>query len=175
VRPDDDEFMGFVVARYAQLVRSAVLFGCRRQDAEDAVQETLVRCYGAWGRVSAADDRDAYVYRVLVNGITRGWRRKWRAETPYRDVPEPPPAADPAGDLSLSQSVRASLERLRPEHRQVLVLRYFADLREAQIASVLGIAPGTVKSRAARAIAALSEDPSLTELIPRTPRRTDDP
>jgi RNA polymerase sigma factor (sigma-70 family) len=90
-------------------------------------------------------------------------------------VPEPPPAADPAGDLSLSQSVRASLERLRPEHRQVLVLRYFADLREAQIASVLGIAPGTVKSRAARAIAALSEDPSLTELIPRTPRRTDDP
>lgn len=51
------------------------------------------------------------------------------------------------------------------EQRQVLVLRYFSDLTEAQIANVLGIARGTVKSRASRAIAALAEDPSLSELI----------
>jgi len=54
---------------------------------------------------------------------------------------------------------------LSPEQRQVLVLRYFADLTESQIATVLGIAPGTVKSRASRAIAALSEDTSLNDLI----------
>ena len=75
---------------------------------------------------------------------------------------------DPATTVSLSHSIRAALARLGPERRQVLVLRYFADLTEAQIATVLGIAPGTVKSRAARAIAALSEDESLGDLIART-------
>jgi RNA polymerase sigma-70 factor (sigma-E family) len=168
VTPADDDYQRFVVARYAHLVRAAVLFGCGRQDAEDAVQETLVRCYTAWGRVSAAEDRDAYVYRVLVHGIARGWRRKWRGEIPYQDLPEPPPSDDPASVLSLSHSVRTALGRLGLEQRQVLVLRYFADLSEAQIATVLGIAPGTVKSRASRALAALSDDASLDGLIART-------
>jgi len=168
MKPDDDDYLGFVVARYARLVRAAVLLGSSRQDAEDAVQETLIRCYSAWGRVSAADDRDAYVYRMLVNGISRSWRRKWRGEIPYGELPEPPPMGDPAAEVSVSQTVRASLSRLGREHRQILVLRYFADLSEAQIATVLGIAPGTVKSRASRAIAALSEDASLSELVVRT-------
>lgn len=168
MRPDQDDYQAFVDARYARLVRAAILFGCRQQDAEDAVQDALIRCYGAWSRVSAADDRDAYVYRVLVNGITRSRRRRWRGEIPHQDLPEPTPTDDPASAVSLSHSIRASLDRLRPEQRQVLVLRYFADLTEAQIATVLGIAPGTVKSRASRAIAALSEDTSLHDLITRT-------
>jgi RNA polymerase sigma-70 factor (sigma-E family) len=168
VKPDEDDYQAFVDARYARLVRAAILFGCSAQDAEDAVQEALIRCYGAWGRVSTADDRDAYVYRVLVNGITRSRRRRWRGEIPYQELPEPAPTDDPATAVSLSQSIRASLGRLGQEQRQVLVLRYFADLTEAQIATVLGIAPGTVKSRASRAIAALSEDPSLSDLVTRT-------
>jgi len=169
VKPDEDDYRAFVDARYARLVRAAVLFGCRAQDAEDAVQDALIRCYGAWGRVSAADDRDAYVYRVLVNGIARSRRRKWHGEIPFQELPEPPPTDDdPASTVSLSHSIRASLDRLGHEQRQVLVLRYFADLTEAQIATVLGIAPGTVKSRASRAIAALSEDESLGDLIART-------
>ena len=165
---DYDDYRAFVDARYARLVRAAVLFGCREQDAEDAVQDALVRCYASWGRVRAADDRDAYVYRVLVNGITRGWRRRWRGEIPYQELPEPTPSGDPATEVSLSHSIRASLQRLGPEQRQVLVLRYFADLTEAQIATVLGVPPGTVKSRASRAIAALSEDASVRDLIART-------
>ncbi|MCW2772194.1 MAG: sigE [Nocardioides sp.] len=168
MKPDEDDYRAFVDARYARLVRSAILFGCSEHDAEDAVQDALIRCYGAWGRVSAADDRDAYVYRVLVNGITRSRRRKWRGEIPYQELPEPPSTDDPATTVSLSHSIRVSLQRLGHEHRQVLVLRYFADLTESQIATVLGIAPGTVKSRASRAIAALSEDRSMSDLIART-------
>ena len=168
MKPDEDDYRAFVDARYAHLVRAAILFGSGEQDAEDAVQDALIRCYGAWARVSAADDRDAYVYRVLVNGIARSRRRRWHGEIPYQHVPEPPPTDDPASKTSLSHSVRASLERLGHEQRQVLVLRYFADLTEAQIAAVLRIAPGTVKSRASRAIAALSEDESLSDLIART-------
>jgi len=168
VKPDEEDYRAFVDARYARLVRAAILFGSGEQDAEDAVQDALIRCYGAWARVSAADDRDAYVYRVLINGIARSRRRRWHGEIPYQQVPEPPPTDDPATKMSLSHSVRASLERLGHEQRQVLVLRYFADLTEAQIAAVLRIAPGTVKSRASRAIAALSEDESLSDLIART-------
>jgi RNA polymerase sigma-70 factor (sigma-E family) len=162
---DDEEYKGYVVARYRTLVQAAVLFGCRRQDAEDAVQDALIRCYRSWPHVRDARDRDAYVYRVLVNGISRGWRRRWGGETPFEDVPEPAPTDDPAIGVSISQTVRASLLRLSPEQRQVLVLRYFADLSEAQIAHVLGIAQGTVKSRSSRAIAALSADSSLGELV----------
>ncbi|GAA1477103.1 SigE family RNA polymerase sigma factor [Nocardioides aestuarii] len=174
MRPDDDDYRAFVDARYSRLVRAAVLIGCREQDAEDAVQDALVRCYSAWGRVSAADDREAYVYRVLVNGIVRGWRRRWRGEIPHGELPESPSAADPAAAVVVGHSVRAALSRLAPAQRQVLVLRYFADLSEAQIATVLGIAPGTVKSRASRALVALSEDSSLGDLVTQTPRRTND-
>ncbi|MGI8434811.1 MAG: SigE family RNA polymerase sigma factor [Nocardioidaceae bacterium] len=165
MRRDDEEYKGFVVARYRTLVRAAVLFGCSSQDAEDAVQDALIKCYAAWPRVSAANDPDAYVYRVLVNGITRGWRRKWRGEAPHGEVPEPAPVDDPAVAVTVSHTVRAALARLELEQRQVLVLRYFADLTENQIAAILGIAQGTVKSRASRAIASLSTDTSLSELL----------
>jgi RNA polymerase sigma-70 factor (sigma-E family) len=165
MRRDDEEYKGYVVARYRTLVQAAVLFGCRRQDAEDAVQDALIRCYRAWPQVSLARDKDAYVYRVLVNGISRGWRRRWGGETPFEDVPEPDPTDDHAVGVSVSQTVRTSLMRLAPDQRQVLVLRYFADLSEAQIAQVLGVAQGTVKSRSSRAIAALAKDSSLGELV----------
>ena len=161
----DEEYHAFVVSRFRTLIRAAMLFGCSRPDAEDAVQDALIRCYAAWPRVVAADDRDAYVYRVLVNGISRSWRRRWRREVPLPELPERA-LVDPAAGVVLNESVRVALDRLDPGQRQVLVLRYFADLTEAQISQVLGIRPGTVKSRAARAIALLGGDPSLRELDP---------
>lgn len=161
---DDEEYQAFVVARYGSLVRAAVLLGCPRRDAEDAAQEALIRCYGAWARVSAANDPDAYAYRVLVNGISHRRRRRWNDEAPYAEVPEPSAAGDPAVGASVREAVRIALARLTVRHRQVLVLRYFADLSEARTAEILGIPPGTVKSRASRAIALLSQDSSLVEL-----------
>jgi RNA polymerase sigma-70 factor (sigma-E family) len=163
---DDEEYTAFVVARYRSLVRAAVLLGCRQEDAEDAAQNALARCYVAWPRIRTADDPDAYVYRILVNGVFRGWRRKWRGEVPHGEVPERPADSDPALVVPVRESVRASLARLSSQHRQVVVLRYFADLTERQTAAVLGIAPGTVKSRASRAIALLAKDPLLASLAP---------
>ena len=134
MKPDEDDYRAFVDARYARLVRAAILFGSGEQDAEDAVQEALIRCYGAWGRVSAAEDRDAYVYRVLVNGITRSRRRKWHGEIPVQVLPEPPqPDDDPATTVSLSHSIRASLARLGHDQRQVLAHgRIAADAAKAR-------------------------------------------
>ena len=164
MRRDDKGYQDFVFARYRHLVRCAVLLGCSPEDAEDATQEALTRCYGAWSRVIAADDPDAYVYWVLVNGISRSRRRRWRGEVPHAELPETP-GGDPAPGVTLGVVVREALGRLGDNQRQVLVLRYFADLTESQIAAVLHVAPGTVKSRASRGLTALSQDAALADVL----------
>jgi RNA polymerase sigma-70 factor (sigma-E family) len=160
---DQDEFAVFVAARYARMVRTAVLLGAAPPDAEDAVQDALARCYASWGRVRSAADPDAYAYRVLVNGVRRAGRRRWRGEIPHADVPDDDGGGDPAVRVAITEPVRAALRRLSPAHRQVLVLRYVADLSEHRTAEVLGVPVGTVKSRAARAAALLAQDPLLAE------------
>lgn len=136
------------------LVRSAVLLGCTVPEAEDVTQTALARCYASWDKVTRASDTDAYVYRVLVNRLSSSHRRRWWGEQPteqVRDRPEP----DAADGVALRQSLRQALARLSHEQRTVLVLRFAADMSERQVADVLGVPPGTVKSRLARALAAI--------------------
>ncbi len=156
-------FEEYVAARWPRLVRSAVLMGADRHAAEDLVQTALAKCFVSWPRVSRAQDPDAYVHRVLINTLTDSRRRRWWGETPTEVLPEGglPDAAD---EVVRGDALRTALLRLTLEQRQVLVLRYYADLTEAQIASALGVAVGTVKSRAARGLAVLEADPSLGEL-----------
>lgn len=151
----DEDYAAYVAARWAGLVRSAVLLGCSRTDAEDLVQTTLVRCYGAWWRVQRADDPDAYVYRVLLNCLASSRRRRWWGERPSDDLPEAA-ARDHADAAAVRAAVTTALAGLGEDQRRVLVLRYWADLTERQVAEVLGVAVGTVKSRTSRALAALS-------------------
>ena len=126
------------------------------------------RCYGSWARVRAAEDPEAYAYRVLVNGIRRGWRRRWRGEVPHAELPDSPVADGDEAAILQRHAVSTALGRLSREHRQVIVLRYFADLGESRTATVLGIPPGTVKSRTARALAQLAADTTLTTEFPFT-------
>lgn len=161
----DDGYRAFVAARYGPLVRAAVLLGCRPADAEDAAQDALARCFGAWSRVRAAEDPEAYAYRVLVNGIARTRRRRWRGEVPHAEPPETPHDPDTETALLRRAVVERALERLGREHRQVVVLRYFADLSEKRTAVVLGVPAGTVKSRTARALALLAADAGLADLL----------
>lgn len=153
----DEDFSGYVRARWSTLVRSAVLLGCSVPEAEDVTQTALARCYASWDRVTRAADTDAYVYRVLVNCLSTSRRRRWWGERP---TAEPPDSAepDPTDETVLRQSVRSTLARLSTEHRTVLVLRFVADMSERQVAEVLGIPAGTVKSRVARALTTI--DPS---------------
>jgi RNA polymerase sigma-70 factor (sigma-E family) len=162
-------FSQFVAARYGPLVRAAVLLGCGPAEAEDAAQDTLVRCFGAWARVRAADDPEAYAYRVLVNGIARSHRRRWWGEVPHAAPPEPL-SVDAESELVQRTAVQQALSRLGREHRQVVVLRFFADLSESRTAAVLGVPPGTVKSRTFRALALLAADATIVDLLPREPR-----
>jgi RNA polymerase sigma-70 factor (sigma-E family) len=163
----DEDFTDYMSSRWSTLVRSAVLLGCSRDDAEDLVQTTLARCYAAWPKVARADNRDAYVYRMLVNALTDSRRRHWWGERPTADLPDPADTADPLADIDVSDAVERALAGLSTEQRAVLVLRFFAHLSEAQTADALGIAAGTVKSRTSRALAALADNEHLTNLTDR--------
>lgn len=159
----NEEFGEYVASRWPRLVRSAVLLGCTPADAEDVVQTALERCLVNWSKVQRADDRDAYVHRVLINTFTSSRRRHWRAEKAVAAVPEQPGAEETVG-VDDAESLSRSLARLSPDQRTAVVLRYYANLDEQQMASVLGIAPGTVKSRLSRALKLLAQDPHLAQL-----------
>jgi RNA polymerase sigma-70 factor (sigma-E family) len=155
------EFSEYVAARRPTLVRSAVLMGCDPHEAEDLVQVALTRCLRSWRRVSRADRPDAYVYRTLVNAFRDSRARRWSGELPSEALPERP-TEEP--DLETGLAVRRALAAMTREHREVLVLRYYADLSERDTAQVLGLPAGTVKSRTARALKALSADQNIVRI-----------
>lgn len=82
-----EDFSAYVSARWTTLVRSAVFLGCGLEEAQDLVQTTLMKSYVAWAKVSRAEDRDGYVYRVLLNALRDSRRRRW-GERPTADLPE---------------------------------------------------------------------------------------
>ncbi|TYL49712.1 SigE family RNA polymerase sigma factor [Nocardioides sp. BGMRC 2183] len=146
------DFADFVAQRRAVLVRTVVLLGCPSGDAEDLVQTALLKCYRSWRRVSRADNPDGYVHRILLTTFYDARKRRWNGELPTEVLPEGPTVRP---DWETGIAVRRALAQLRPVEREVLVLRYYADLSERDTAAALGVAPGTVKSRTARALAAL--------------------
>jgi RNA polymerase sigma-70 factor (sigma-E family) len=154
------EFAEFVAGSQARMVRLGELLTGDRGRAEDLAQEGYARAYAAWGRIRGGDPT-AYVRRCIVNANIDWWRRRtWRERT-RSPVPEAADRTDVAGDVAARTVVLAALARLTSRERAVLVLRFYLDLTEAQIAKELGIAPGTVKSAGARALAKLRADTEL--------------
>jgi RNA polymerase sigma-70 factor (sigma-E family) len=150
----ETQFRDFVSARSAALLRIAYLVSGDADLAEDLLQTTLARTYLAWRRLDGLDSLEAYSRRVLLNTATSWWRRRWRGERPTLDVPERP-VSDQTEHVAERDAVWRLLRTLPARQRAVLVLRYYEDLSEAQIAAQLGLSPGTVKSHASRALAAL--------------------
>ena len=109
------------------------------------VQTALIRCYGAWDRVTKASDPDANVYKVLVNCWAKSRKRRWWGEEPTADLPDSV-GPDNTADVALSRALATALGRLSPQHRAVLVLRYAADMTEQQVAEALEIPVGTVRA-----------------------------
>ena len=139
-------FPEFVAARSPSLLRTAYLLTGDHQRAEDLVQTTLTKVYLRWPRVSRMDQPGAYARRILVNQAAS--RRWWRASRELTmTMPERP--VDGYDDrVATSRTVWNAVLSLPPRQRAVVVLRYYEDLSEAEIAEVLGMAPGTVKSTA---------------------------
>lgn len=160
---DETDFADYARDAWTSLVRSAVFLGAGPQEAEDLAQNTLVRCFQAWPRVVRADNRNAYVYRMLLNCLRDSKRRRWWGERATERLPERS-VDDGTGAVDLADAVHRALDGLVKQQRDVVVLRYFAGLSEAETAEALGVPAGTVKSRLSRALARLSSDQHLADL-----------
>jgi RNA polymerase sigma-70 factor (sigma-E family) len=147
----DEDYTSFVAARYQALVRTAYLLVGDRGHAEDLVQSALVKTYTAWPRLRQPEYAEAYARKTLVRVAVRWRARRWHGEVPTAHIL----AASPAPEHNDLTDVRRALSALPVGQRAVLVLRFLDDLSEARTAQLLGISPGTVKSRTARALAAL--------------------
>ena len=156
-----EDFSAFATSRWPGLVRLAFGLTGDRWLAEDIAQTALARAYVAWRRVSRADDPDAYLRRILVNTSHRRFRRRRVTEQPG----EPPdiPVEGPADLVGERAALVAALHQLPPRQRAVIVLRYWQDLTDTQIAATLGCSPGTVRSQLSRALAKLRVSPALGE------------
>lgn len=128
---------------------------------EELVQAALVTTYRRWKHLKH-DEPHAYVRRAMVNAHTSLWRRR-RRETPLPDDFDPAGShGEPAGYDDVDLVLRA-LRTLPARQRAVMVLRYYDDLTEAEIAHTLGCSPGTVKSQASRALRSLRRELDRTD------------
>ncbi|MFJ6168177.1 SigE family RNA polymerase sigma factor [Micromonospora orduensis] len=157
----DAEFVEFAQAATARLVHAAFLMTGDHHRAEDAAQTALVRTYASWSRIRD-DDAYGYARRILVNHLVDGWRRPLR-EYPTGEVPEQR-RDDVADEVVTRRWLTTILGTLSPRERAIVVLRYYFDLPEAQVARELAISVGTVKSTSSRALEKLrAAGPSTVE------------
>ena len=155
---EEEAYVRFVQERHAGLYRTAFLLTGNHHTAQDAVQSTLVKVYASWSRVRRAGRPVAYVQRMLANEVVSMHRPGRAGEIPTatpQDLPGARAQAGPEDAVVEAHIVWDALRALSERQRAVVVLRYYADLSEAEIADTLGIAPGTVKSHAHAALAAL--------------------
>ena len=158
----DPAFHEYVTSRSGSLLRMAYLLTRNRADAEDLVQAALAKTYQAWDRIEDRAAVDGYVRRAMVNTHISWWRRRRVEEYPTDEIPDQP-VIDHASDSAVQDALRRAIERLPQRMRAAVVLRYYEDMSEAEIANVLGVSLGTVKSTVSRAVAKLRIDADLLE------------
>lgn len=160
-------FHEFVVHRSPALSRTAYLLTGDHQLAEDLLQSALARTYRHWRRIRDGDP-EAYVRRVMYHQQVSWWRRRRFTERLEAD-PAPAQAGhpDPSDAAALRVTLAAALRQLIPRQRAVLVLRFYEDLTEAQVAAVLGCSVGTVKRHGHDALVRLrAVAPELVDPVP---------
>jgi len=141
---------------YRSLVRLAVLLVRDVATAEEVVQDSFIAMHGAWRRLRDTEKALSYVRQSVVNRSRSVLRHRMVVD---KNAPKPAPDMPSAeqGAISLLErsAVIAALRTLPPRQREALVLKYYGDLSEAQIATAMGISRGAVKSHTARGVAAL--------------------
>jgi len=115
--------------------------------AEDATQETLVRCWRDLPTLRDVGRFDAWLHRLLIRAINDEFRSKRRHDANVRVLRLEPSTEDPSGAVALREELQRGFERLTVEHRTVLVLRLYLGLTVEESAATIGIPVGTAKSR----------------------------
>ena len=159
------EFREFVAVRSAALLRTAYLLTGQREAAEDLLQTSLAKAVNRWSKL---DQPEAYVRKTMYHQQINRWRlRSWGREQTTDSVPD---VAGPPVDTDLRLSVASALRGLSARQRAIVVLRYLDDRPEREVADLLGISVGTVRSTSHRALAKLrtlcpdlAPDPNVAE------------
>ena len=152
----EDEFAEFVAGALPRLLRFGHVLTGNPAAAEDLVQTALGRSLRAW-RLHRIDDPQAFVRKVMVNSYASWYRRQGSREIVTADLPSRDSTDDSSARLDDRDAVWRALLGLPPRQRAVVVLRYYEDLSELEIAAVMGTTAGTVKSQSARALRRLAE------------------
>jgi RNA polymerase sigma-70 factor (sigma-E family) len=162
-RDADEALVALYTTHYRSLVRMSALLLHDQAAAEDVVQDAFVAMHASWRRLREPDKALAYLRQAVVNRSRSRLRhlkvvdRKTPALLPA-EATAPLPSAEHAAMTTLDREhVVRALRTLPQRQREVLVLRYYADLSEAQIADAMGISTGAVKSHASRGISALRD------------------
>jgi RNA polymerase sigma-70 factor (ECF subfamily) len=149
---EEQQFRAFVAARQTALLRTAYLLTGSWHSAEDLLQTALTKTYLAWPRISDKAMVERYVRTTMSRTAVSSWRRRWHGEYATATLPEVA-VQDPVIDDR--DEVWEALASLPVRQRAVLVLRFYEDLSETEIAHVLGCSPGSVKTHASRGLKAL--------------------
>ena len=170
-------FDDFVADRLAPVLRFAGVLTGDRHLAEDVVQDVLVKAHRSWDRIGGLDVPEAYVRRMVVNEYV-SWRRKWARIVPRADVGDDLDCGrsepDHAGRLAERADLEQRLAILPARQRAVLVLRYYEQLTDAEIADALGCGVGTVRGYASRGLATLRIAAAAEPAAPGVPLRKGD-
>ena len=151
----DLSFVEFVRTNYSAMFRTALLLTGGVASAEDLVQDTLTKLYQSWWRVEAADSPMAYVRSSMTNRFLTSRRRSAATELLMDSLPDGPTGRD-AGEIVADRGfAMALLSRLSPRQRAAVVMRYFHDLDDAEIAAALGSRQATARSLISRGLAAM--------------------
>ncbi|MCF3964184.1 SigE family RNA polymerase sigma factor [Streptomyces fuscigenes] len=154
-RADERGFDEFVAARWSPLFGYACLLTSGdRHRAEDVLQDALVKLWFAWPRV-AEQQPEAYVRRVLTRAVARSAQRRWWGERPTGTLPEPPPGEDASRAVDERTRLEQALGLLPVRQRAAVVLRYYYDLSDRQVAETMDCPVGTASSLASRGLARL--------------------
>ena len=149
-------FEEFAATRMPGVLGFAAVLAGDRATAEDVAQEVLIRAYARWDRIGGLDRPEFYVRKMILNEFLN-WRRRSSRQIPAGGMASEPAriAPDHAAEYNEREALLAELGKLPRRQRAVLVLRYYEDRGDSEIADLLGCSPGTVRSHASRALAAL--------------------
>ncbi|WP_344050116.1 SigE family RNA polymerase sigma factor [Streptomyces thermoalcalitolerans] len=156
------EFTAYVQERRASLYATAYHLTGDRFEAEDLLQSALFSTYRAWDRISDKAAVGGYLRRTMTNLHISAWRRRKLNEYPTEELPETPSDTDAMRGTELRAVLWQALARLPELQRTMLVLRYYEGRTDPEIADILGISVGTVKSSIWRSLRRLREDEVLS-------------
>lgn len=152
----EHEFAEVFASSWPRLYRTAYAVAGDAGIAEDAVQAAFARAYASWDKVRRADQPEAYLRRIVINQVLGMRQRAWfRREQPQERLEAAGHIASAEAAVVDHDRVWTAVRALPPRQRAVIVLRYYEDLSEAEIAATLGCSRGTVKSQASAALANL--------------------